>query len=244
MFSTVSEVGSAVTSFRKGDKVAGFHEMDTPNGTYAEYAVCPEQTVFHLPESLSYEEAATMPLAIFTAAVGLYRNLDIPAPWDRSDDKAASTGKVALVVNAGSSSVGAFAIKLAKLNPRIGPIIATAGASADYVRSLGVDAVVDYHSENVAEEIRKAANGAPIRYVFDAANTLPSTKYLTAVMEKDGHYTCTDSIFRKQDLQPGRSDGRSAEGRRSALRDDLVRRRPRDEKGWWNYVRRRDVASD
>lgn len=42
MSSTVAEIGSAVTSVRVGDKVAGFHEMDTPNGTYAEYAICPE----------------------------------------------------------------------------------------------------------------------------------------------------------------------------------------------------------
>lgn len=165
--------------------------MDTPRGTYAEYTVCPEQTVFRLPDSMSYEEAATLPLAIFTAAVGLYRNLDIPAPWDRSDEKAANTGKVALVVNGASSAVGAFAVKLARLNPRIGPIIATAGGSADYVRSLGADAVVDYRSSSIAEDIKKAAGEAPIKYIFDAANTLASTTYLTAVIVQGGRYACT-----------------------------------------------------
>jgi NADPH:quinone reductase len=168
--------------------------MDTLNGAYAEYAVCPQQTVFHIPDSMSFEEAATIPLVIFTAAVGLYRNLDMPAPWDRSDDKAAETEKVPLVVNAASGAVGAFAIKLAKLNARIGPIIAIAGASADYVRTLGVDAIVDYRSNTVAEDIRKAANGVKIRHVFDAANTLSSTKYLTAVLERGGKYTCTTPV--------------------------------------------------
>jgi NADPH2:quinone reductase len=58
----VSEVGSEVKNFRPGDRVAGFHEMDTPRGTYAEYTVCPEHTVFHIPETMSFEEASTIPL--------------------------------------------------------------------------------------------------------------------------------------------------------------------------------------
>ena len=188
---TIAAVGSAVKTFSVGERVAGFHEMDTPNGTYAEYAICPEQTVFRISDSISNEEAATIPLTLFTAAVGLYRNLGIPAPWDRSDDKAASAGKVPLVVNAASGAVGAFAIKLARMNARIGPLIAIAGSSADFVKSLGVDAIVDYRSESVAEDIKKAAAGIPIRHVFDAANSVTSVKYLTAVLERGGRYTST-----------------------------------------------------
>ena len=95
--------------------------MNTPNGTSAGYTICPEQPVFRIPDSMSDEEAATIPLTIFTAAVGLYRNLGLPAPWDRSDANAPDNSTVALVVNAASSAVGAFAIKLAKLNTRISP---------------------------------------------------------------------------------------------------------------------------
>ena len=188
---TVAALGSAVKSFKVGERIAGFHEMDTPNGSYAEYAVCPEQTVFRIPDSMSDEEAATIPLAIFTASVALYRNIDIPAPWDRSDEKAASTEKVPLVVNGASGQVGAFAIKLAKMNARVGPIIAIAGSSADFVKSLGVDAIVDYRSDSVAEDIKRAAGGLPIRHAFDAANSVKSVKYLIAVLEKGGRYTCT-----------------------------------------------------
>lgn len=191
---TIAAVGSAVRAFKVGERVAGFHEMDTENGTYAEYAVCPQHTVFRVPESMSDEEAATLPLAMFTASVGLYRNLGLPAPWDRSDAKAPSTGKVPLVVNAGSTAVGAFAIRLAKLNPRVGPIVATAGSSQEFVRSLGVDAVVDYRSSTAAEDIKKAVEGQPIRHVFDAYNSISSIKYLTSVLEKDGKYTCVTAV--------------------------------------------------
>jgi NADPH:quinone reductase-like Zn-dependent oxidoreductase len=60
---TVEAVGAAVRGFHRGDRVAGFHQMDTPRGTYAEYAVCPQHTVMHIPPAMSYEEAATIPLA-------------------------------------------------------------------------------------------------------------------------------------------------------------------------------------
>lgn len=190
---TVAAVGSKVFNFRPGDRVAGFHRLDHLYGTYAEYAICPANTVFHLPETVSDEEGATIPLAAFTAAVGLYRNLQLPAPWDRSDEHTAGEQNVPLVVNAASTAVGSFAIKLAKMNPRIRPIIATAGASADFVRDeLGADAVLDYRSPKVEDELKAALKGHTLNHVFDAANSLSSVKYLTAVLNPgQGRYTCT-----------------------------------------------------
>ena len=52
-----------MTGFVIGDRVAAFHQMNTKGGGYAEVAVVEEQTTFHIPESLSFEEAATIPLA-------------------------------------------------------------------------------------------------------------------------------------------------------------------------------------
>jgi NADPH:quinone reductase len=60
---TVAAFGKNVTGFNVGDRVAGFHQMKTRRGTYAEYSVCPSHTVFHIPEKMSFEEAATIPLA-------------------------------------------------------------------------------------------------------------------------------------------------------------------------------------
>ena len=190
----VAAVGRAVRGFQIGDRVAGFHAMDTPYGTYAEYAICPEHTVFRIPPDLTYEEAATIPLAAFTAAVGLYRNLGLPAPWDRSDDHYPE-GKTALVINGASTAVGAFAVKLAKMNTRIGPIITTAGSSADFVRSLQPDAVVDYRSPTVTDDIRAALGGTKLRHVFDTSNTLKSIQYLTPVMEAKSRYVCTSKLY-------------------------------------------------
>lgn len=51
----VHEVGAEVTEFKKGDRVAAFHEMMTPGGSYAEYGLSWDHTTFHLPETTSFE---------------------------------------------------------------------------------------------------------------------------------------------------------------------------------------------
>lgn len=68
----VAAIGPRVRGFRPGDRVAGLHHPNTPHGTYAEYAICPSHTAFHLPDRVSDEETTTMPLVAYTAAVGLY----------------------------------------------------------------------------------------------------------------------------------------------------------------------------
>ncbi len=51
----VHEVGENVYEFKPGDRVAAFHEMMTPGGSYAEYAVAWQHTTFHIPEHTSFE---------------------------------------------------------------------------------------------------------------------------------------------------------------------------------------------
>ena len=78
----VHSVGTNVTNFKPGDRVAAFHEMITPNGAFGEYGVAPENTTMHLPPDVSFEEAATIPLAAMTAALGLYQRLKLPLPCE------------------------------------------------------------------------------------------------------------------------------------------------------------------
>ena len=51
----VEKVGRGVWGFHKGDRVAAFHRMREPGGAFAEYAVAPASTTFHLPEFVSFE---------------------------------------------------------------------------------------------------------------------------------------------------------------------------------------------
>jgi NADPH:quinone reductase len=179
----VHSVGSDVTSFRPGDRVASFHEMLTPHGSFAEYAVGLDATTFHIPPNVSFEEAATIPLAGMTAALGLYQRLGLPVPWFPAQDQ------LPLVVYGAASAVGAFAVKLASLS-NIHPIICVAGRGAPYVetlvdRSKG-DTVVDYRigNEQVVRGLEQALRGfGKLHYAFDAVSDKGSYQNLIKVMD-------------------------------------------------------------
>jgi hypothetical protein len=134
-------------------------------------------------------EAATIPLAALTAAVALFRNLQLPAPWNPA------TKPTPLVVYGASSSVGSFAIQLAQ-NSNIHPIIAVAGRGKDHVKSLldtsKGDSVFDYRdgADNVVNQIRdhlKSGRYPEPRHGLDPGIGEPSKKVLTEIVAKDGY---------------------------------------------------------
>ncbi|KAH9214568.1 chaperonin 10-like protein [Leptodontidium sp. 2 PMI_412] len=177
----VEKVGANVVEFKPGDRVAAFHEMVTPHGSYAEYAIAWGYTTFYLPKHTSFEEAATIPLAALTAAVVLYRELALPCPWTPA------TTSIPLVIYGGSTAVGSFAIKLAQ-------------NSSHYVetlidRSKG-DTIIDYRDgmENVIKKIQeaiKATGHDEVRHSIDAAIVQTSADTLKAVVAPGGQIIFT-----------------------------------------------------
>ncbi|KXH68000.1 alcohol dehydrogenase [Colletotrichum salicis] len=158
----VESVGEGVLGFKKGDRVAAFHEMNTPHGSYAEYSIAWAQSTFLIPEKTSFEAA-------MTAALALYQKLDLPLPWNPAKTA------LPLLVNGGATAVGAFAIKLATLS-NIHPIIAVAGSGSPYVETLinkeKGDVVIDYRKgeDHVLEQIRRAAGGQSIINALDGVS--------------------------------------------------------------------------
>lgn len=169
----VQVVGPGVTEFKVGDRVAAFHEMMKPHGSFAEYAVVEAHTTFHIPEETSFEEAATIPLAGMTAVIGLvspaplltvlhhsysicisfprtdktqYARLGLPEPW-ASVHAVRPLAEGGVVIYGAATAVGAFAIKLLVL-ANVHPIIAVAGRASSYVESLidrsKGDTIIDY----------------------------------------------------------------------------------------------------
>ncbi|KAH6678682.1 chaperonin 10-like protein [Halenospora varia] len=184
----VEEVGENVTEFKKGDRVAAFHEMMSDHGSFAEYAIAWAYTTFHLPKKTSFEEGATIPLAAMTAAVGLYQRLKLPEPWN------ATTEKIPLIVYGASGAVGAFAIKLARLS-NIHPIIAISGRGQKFVeglidRSKG-DTIVDYRNGDEAvitgiKDALKANNISETHHAFDAVSEHNSFQNISQVLSQTG----------------------------------------------------------
>ncbi|RVD83856.1 uncharacterized protein DFL_005630 [Arthrobotrys flagrans] len=179
---TVDAVGDNVASFRPGDRVAAFHVMLTENGSFAEYAIAPATTTFHIPSSLSFEDAATIPLVAYTAAIALYQELRLPAPWSRPSGES-----IPFVVYAGSTSVGLTALKLARLSG-LSPLITIAGGSKDVIEKDNLaDVIIDYRNNpNIAEDIKKALNGKELLHAFDAFSEHPSAEPLAANLSPKG----------------------------------------------------------
>jgi NADPH2:quinone reductase len=73
----IVSVGSAVRDFKPGDRVAALHKLGTQHGSYAEYAIAYSWTAFHLDGNMSFEEACTVPMASFMAAIGLFAMLKV-----------------------------------------------------------------------------------------------------------------------------------------------------------------------
>lgn len=188
MAGVVHSVGKDVYEFKPGDRVAALHEFGKENGSFAEYATAPDWTTFHIPHNVSFEEAATIPVAALTAAIALYADLRLPTPYETlnstEDEK-----KVPLLIYGVTSAVGAFAAKFARLSG-FSPIIGIAGRAGDYASSL-VDYVVDYRKgedalvATVQEISEKEGLGGKIPNVFDAISESGSLEATLRFLDPD-----------------------------------------------------------
>lgn len=181
----VESVGPGVSEYRPGDRVAAFHQIYTPHGAFAEYAIAWANSTFRIPDTVSFEEAATVPLTAMTAAIGLYSNLRLPDPWTTEEDRPKS---LPLVIYGAGAAVGSFAVQLARKS-EVHPIICVAGQSKDYVETLidctKGDTIVDYRlgPKVVVTEIKKALGGKQLLHAFDSVAEHGSDKILGALLE-------------------------------------------------------------
>ncbi|MCW2679466.1 MAG: Alcohol dehydrogenase zinc-binding domain protein [Frankiales bacterium] len=121
----VRAVGSGVTRFRIGDEVYG-----TGHGTYAELARAAEDKLSAKPTTLTFEQAAAVPVSATTALQAV------------RDHGKVQPGQQVLVIGA-SGGVGSYAVQIAKSYGAVVTGVAS-GAKLDLVRSLGADHVIDY----------------------------------------------------------------------------------------------------
>ncbi|MEA2746380.1 MAG: hypothetical protein QOI41_523 [Myxococcales bacterium] len=134
-------VGPGASDLRVGDQVYG---VTNPRfiGAYAEFAVASAAMVSRKPTSLTFIEAASVPVVAVTAWQALF---------DHGHLEAGAT----VVIHGAAGNVGAYAVQLAH---RAGMrIIATAATDdVSFVRSLGADRVIDYRTQHFEEEVRDA----------------------------------------------------------------------------------------
>src|SRR5882757_6633180 len=137
----VEKVGSKITKFKAGDPVFAYVSLDNSGG-YAQYALVTEREAAPKPKSLTYVEAAAVPIVALTA-------------WQALVDTAKLKAGQTVLIHGGSGGVGSFAIQIAKA--RGARVIATAStANQDLLKQLGADVAVDYTKtkfEDVARDV-------------------------------------------------------------------------------------------
>ncbi|GAB2472687.1 NADP-dependent oxidoreductase [Promicromonospora xylanilytica] len=182
----VEQVGLDTPEFQVGDEVYGYVRKDTVRGgTFAELVAAPVRTLAHKPRSLSFEEAAAVPLAGLTAYQAIQR--------------AAVTEGQTVLVHAAAGGVGAFGVQLAKaLGARV---IGTASeGNHEFLRALGAEPVT--YGDGLADRVRALApEGVDVALDFAGGDSVATSAQVladggtiasiadpTARTEHGGHY--------------------------------------------------------
>jgi NADPH:quinone reductase-like Zn-dependent oxidoreductase len=133
----VEAAGSTVTRFQPGDEVFGW----TDDGAYAEYASAPEDHLTPKPATLTFEQAAAVPISGLVALQAL------------RDEGEVQPGQKVLVIGA-AGGVGSFAVQLAKaFGAEVTGVCST--TQVDLVRSIGADDVIDYTRQDPTDGTRQ-----------------------------------------------------------------------------------------
>ena len=173
MAGEVVQVGNGVSRFKKGDLVYGATGVQA--GTYAEYTALDEAAALaRMPGNVDFSEAAGISEGALTAL-----------PFLRDHAKVRAGQEV--LVNGASGSVGVAAVQIAKHYGAKVTAVCSA-RNADFVRSIGADAVIDYHTEDFTN------SGKQYDVIFDAVGKRTYSRCKKALKKRGIYLTTVPSI--------------------------------------------------
>jgi NADPH:quinone reductase-like Zn-dependent oxidoreductase len=156
----IEAVGANAKQFRAGEEVFG-DIAASGSGGWAEYVAVPESQLAPKPTTLTFEEAAAVPMAGITALQGLRDQGHIQAGQK-------------VLINGASGGVGTFAIQIAKyFGAEVTAVCST--RNLDQARTLGADHVIDYTQEDFTQ------NGQQYDLILAANGYQPISAYLRAL---------------------------------------------------------------
>jgi len=160
----VEQIGSDVSGYAQGDAVFG---ANGTGGAYAEYLAVNPMIIARKPSNLSFEEAASVPVASQTAWEGIFTHGHL------------EKGQT-ILIHGGAGAVGAYAVQLA--SHAGATVIATAsGDDAAYLNSIGASRVIDYREAQFEKVLREKVD-----VVFDLVGG-DSQKRSFPVLKEGGH---------------------------------------------------------
>ncbi|MDA1162658.1 MAG: NADPH:quinone reductase [Planctomycetota bacterium] len=171
---TIETVGSAVTRFKVGDRVWGSNQsLFGRKGTFAEYAAVGEDWLYPASNAMSDNIAAAGALVGITAHLGLHLHGEL------------QSGET-VFVNGGTGGVGAAVVQLAKAAGA--NVIATVGSTdkKSLCESWGADCVINYHDENLDEQIREFVEANGGLHVWFETQREPTPDRTVALMSPRG----------------------------------------------------------
>ena len=167
---TVESVGPETNRFKPGDRV--FSDLfGQPFGAFADYTCAAETKFARIPDTLSFEDAATLPHSAVLALQGLRLRRG----------RAIKAGDKVLIVGA-SGNVGPFAVQIAKsIGAEVTGVART--SKLDFVRSVGADHVIDYTTTDFT------ATGARYDWILDTDSHQSIVKVRRALKDKGVYVT-------------------------------------------------------
>ncbi len=173
---TVVAVGEEVQRFKVGDAVHADNEKC--GGGASNYVNVEENLVSHKPESLSFAEAAAVPLAGQTALLAL--------------EKGGVTSGSRVCVIGASGGVGSFAVQMAKALGAAHTVAVCSGKNGEWVRQLGADQIVDYTKQVLSD----ALDARSIDVVIDCVGGREQWLMAREVLTRGGRFV---TISRDED---------------------------------------------
>lgn len=176
----VKSVGENVSLFKPGDKVWYAGDI-TRSGSNAQFQLVDERIVGHMPSSLSYGEAAALPLTSITAWELLFDRLNVA----KNDDS-----KSILVIGA-AGGVGSIMVQLLKQRTKLNIIASASRAETiSWLEDLGADTIVN-HRNPLSEEFA-AKNLSEVDYVVSLNNTEQHLPEIEKVVKPQGQFAFID----------------------------------------------------
>ncbi|KAF3480349.1 putative zinc-binding dehydrogenase family oxidoreductase [Arthroderma uncinatum] len=160
-----------------GDR--GLHNLSPRVGAYAEYVGATDVVLMKVPDSLSFEQAASLGTGIGTMGLALFHNLGVPG----YPTKPAAMEKTVLVYG-GSTASGTLALQLLKLSG-LKPITTCSPSNFELVKSYGAAETFDYRSKNCVEQIKKHTRNS-LKYVIDCVSEPETMEFCYQCMGRSG----------------------------------------------------------
>ena len=138
----IAKVGAKVTDWQVGDEVLGLaFTWSIQHGSYAEYCPIDTASITEKPASISFEQAAALPLVSLTA-------------WQALSEFGELKAGQSVFIQAGAGGVGSVAIPMAKhLGAKV--YTTTSAKNHNYVKSLGADVIIDYNADDYESALRQ-----------------------------------------------------------------------------------------